>query len=212
MVTLVDSFNCVQKTPHPEIDSMKFYPVVKNWSRKICPHLDNPTLQKVLVSDFNKYTTGRWGKRFRLGAISSRLRELWLEMGCSWQTPKVLSVCESWRLSLASQLQSYIGATRGSEKRMACRNSLIHSTVWDGEHTLFDLNGMALFNGDAPECFVLAALAPGSRELALGELDEVDLPRMTYAREIVGLRLKPLYHMPNKYLPQGADKDGGATP
>ena len=90
--------------------------------------------------------------------------------------------------------------------------SRIHSTVWDGEHTLFDLNGLALFKGGAPECFVLAALAPGSRELALGELDEVDLPWMTYAREIVGLRLKPLYHVPNKDLSQGADKDGGATP
>jgi len=38
------------------------------------------------------------------------------------------------------------------------------------------------------------------------------LPRVDYAREIVGLRLKPLYHVPNKYLSQGADKDGGATP
>ena len=55
--------------------------------------------------------------------------------------------------------------------------------MWDGEHTLFDLNGLALFKGGAPECFALAALAPGSRELALGELDEVGLPRMTYARE-----------------------------
>ena len=68
--------------------------------------------------------------------------------------------------------------------------------MWDGEHTLFDLNGLALFKGGAPECFVLAAFAPGSRELALGELDEVDLPQMDYARKIVGLRIKPLYDVP----------------
>jgi hypothetical protein len=90
--------------------------------------------------------------------------------------------------------------------------SLIHSTVRDGEYTLFDLNGLALFNGGAPECFVLAALTPGSMELELGELLETGLPGVDYARETVGLRLKPLYHVPNKYLSQDADKDGGATP
>lgn len=51
MMTVVEAFDCTQEIQHPEIDSMKFYPVIKNWSRKICPHLDNPTLQKVLVSD-----------------------------------------------------------------------------------------------------------------------------------------------------------------
>ena len=62
MTALVDSFNCGQKRPPPEIESMKFYPADKNWSRKIRAHLENPVLQKVLVSDFNKYTTGRWGR------------------------------------------------------------------------------------------------------------------------------------------------------
>ena len=169
MMTVVEAFDCTQEIQHPETDSIKFYPVIKNWSRKIRRRLDNPALQKVLVSDFNKYTTGRINFNLTLAQLAEPKKE--------------------WRIV----------------------TSLIHSTVWDGEHTLFDLNGLALFKGGAPECFVLAALAPGGRELALGELDEVGLPRVDYAREIVGLRLKPLYHVPNKYLSEGADKRDALT-
>jgi len=212
MVTLVDSFDCVQKTPHPEIDSIKFYPVVKNWSRKICPHLDNPTLQKVLVSDFNKYTTGRWGERFRLGQYPADFESCDWRLSVRGRHPRYFQYVKHGACHWLVNFNLTLAQLVEPKKEWRIVTSLIHSTVWGGEHTLSDLNGMALFNGDAPECFVLAALAPGSRELALGELDEVDLPRMTYAREIVGLRLKPLYHVPNKYLSQGADKDGGATP
>jgi len=212
MVTLVDSFDCVQKTPHPEIDSIKFYPVVKNWSRKICPHLDNPTLQKVLVSDFNKYTTGRWGERFRLGQYPADFESCDWSCSVRGRHPRYFQYVKHGACHWLVNFNLTLAQLVEPKKEWRIVTSLIHSTVWDGEHTLFDLNGLALFKGGAPECFVLAALAPGSRELALGELDEVDLPRMTYAREIVGLRLKPLYHVPNKYLSQGADKDGGATP
>jgi hypothetical protein len=165
-----------------------------------------------LKDDFNKYTTGRWGQRFRRGDYPEDFE------GCDWRWsvrgrhPRYFQYVKHgachWLVNFNLTLAQLVEPKK--EWRMV--TSRIHSTVWDGEHTLFDLNGLALFKGGAPECFVLAALAPGSRELALGELDEVDLPWMTYAREIVGLRLKPLYHVPNKYLSQGADKDGGATP
>jgi hypothetical protein len=69
-----------------------------------------------------------------------------------------------------------------------------------GDNILFDLNGLALFKGGAPECFRLAACEEDSEELAPGELLETGLPFVRYAREIVGLRIKPLYHVPAKDL------------
>ena len=82
--------------------------------------------------------------------------------------------------------------------------SQLHSTVWDGELTLFDLNGLVFFKDDAPECFIYAAFVPGSEELAIGELVKTVLPGgFTYAREIVGLRIKPLYDVPAKDLYAG---------
>ena len=212
MMSVVDISDCAQKIAHHEIESMKFYPVVKNWTRKICQHLENPDLQKVLVSDFNKYTTGRWGERFRLGQYPDQFESCDWRWSVRGKHPRYFQYVKHGACHWLVNFNLTLAQLVEPKKEWRIITSRIHSTVWDGEHTLFDLNGLALFKGGAPECFVLAALAPGSRELALGELDEVDLPWMTYAREIVGLRLKPLYHVPNKYLSQGADKDGGATP
>jgi hypothetical protein len=211
VMTVVD-FDCAQKIACPEIESMKFYPVVQHWSRKIRQHLENPVLQKVLVSDFNKYTVGCWGKRFRRGDYPMDFD------GCDWREfvlgrpPRYFQYVSHgachWLVNFNLALAHF------TEPKKAWRivRSPIHSTVWDGEHTLFDLNGMAFCKGGAPECFRRAACEPDSRELGPRELLEVGLPWVDYAREIVGLRLKPLYHVPNKYLSQGADKDGGATP
>jgi hypothetical protein len=46
---------------------MRYYPVAKNWSRKIKPHLNDPRVQTALVRDFNRFTFGRWGKPFLAG-------------------------------------------------------------------------------------------------------------------------------------------------
>jgi hypothetical protein len=42
---------------------MQFYDAIKNW-RRIKPHLADPEFNRILVEDFNKYTYGRWRKRF----------------------------------------------------------------------------------------------------------------------------------------------------
>ena len=51
----------------PPAIEMRYYPVVRNWSRKIKPHLSDPEVQTVLVRDFNRFTFGRWEKPFVAG-------------------------------------------------------------------------------------------------------------------------------------------------
>jgi hypothetical protein len=196
MMTVVDSFDCVQKTPSPEIESMEFYPVVKAWSRKIRGHLRNPALQEVLVSDFNKYTTGRWGERFRRGQYPAEFESCDWELSVRGRHPRYFQYVKHaachWLVNFNLALAQLV------EPKKAWRivTSNAHSTVWDGELTLFDLNGMALFEGGAPQCFRLAAFEQDGEELALGEFLETGLPQMDYARKIVGLRIKPLYDVP----------------
>jgi hypothetical protein len=67
-----------------------------------------------------------------------------------------------------------------------------HSTVWDGDSTLFDLNGLALIN-DADECFRFTVEAKGLEELALEEFYTPGLPVEDYLVRLTGLRLVPLY-------------------
>jgi hypothetical protein len=195
VTTVVDSFDCAQKIAHPEIESMKFYPVAKDWSKKISPHLDNPVLQRVLAWNFNKYTVGCWGKRFRRGDYPGDFDSSELRFSLRGRPPRYFQYVSHgachWLVNFNLALAHF------TEPKKAWRivRSPIHSTVWDGEHTLFDLNGMAFFEGGAPECFRLAACEEDSKELGPGELLEVGLPWVDYAREIVGLRIKPLYNV-----------------
>ena len=203
MMTVAENFNCTEERPYPEIDSIKFYPVAKNWSSKICHHLDNTYLQKVLVSDFNKYTTGRWGKRFRRGDYPGDFESCDWRWSVRGRHPRYFQYVKHaachWLVNFNLTLAELVEPKK--EWRIVTSNA--HSTVWDGELSLFDLNGMALFDGGAPECFRLAALEEDSEELAIGEFLETGLPGMDYAREIVGLRIKPLYNVPANNLRGG---------
>ena len=49
---------------------MKYYDLKRNW-RKVKPHIDHPSVQKVLVRDFNKFTYGRWRQKFEPGMKSA---------------------------------------------------------------------------------------------------------------------------------------------
>src|SRR4051794_24419880 len=46
---------------------LHYYDLQRNWRRKVKPHLGDRELNAILVRDFNKFTTGRWGKPFRPG-------------------------------------------------------------------------------------------------------------------------------------------------
>ena len=48
------------------VDGMHYYDLQRNWTRKIVPHLDNQTLNAILVRDFNNYYLETLSESFRL--------------------------------------------------------------------------------------------------------------------------------------------------
>jgi hypothetical protein len=46
--------------------TVRYYDVARRWTR-IEPHLQDETLNEILVADFNDYTQGRWGEVFYPG-------------------------------------------------------------------------------------------------------------------------------------------------
>jgi hypothetical protein len=58
---------------------MRYYPIQKNWSRKIKPHLQDLEAQYILRHDFNRYTFGRWHQEFKLGMKPTEFES------CDWR-------------------------------------------------------------------------------------------------------------------------------
>jgi hypothetical protein len=56
---------------------MKYYDLKKNWHR-VKPHLEDKELNDILVSDFNKFTSGRWGRQFTHGDLPCEFES------CDW--------------------------------------------------------------------------------------------------------------------------------
>ncbi len=122
---------------------MKYYPIQKRWS-KIKPHLQNKEVRKLLVRDFNKFTFGRWNKEFKDGMkpFDFESCDWWLDhkgrMPEYWNYVKH-SACHwlvNFNLALAKVVEP--------NKKWRIVSSQDHSTVWDGEETLFDFNFLAL--------------------------------------------------------------------
>jgi hypothetical protein len=145
---------------------MRYYDLQRHWTRRIEPHLSNSKLNAVLVRDFNKYTFGRWGKRFEPGQFPRDFES------CDWSWEHQGREPRFWRYVKHSACHWLVNfnlcMAQLAEQRWPWRivTSEDHSTVWDGSQTLFDMNFLAF--GVAPdECFNLANerhLRPG-REL-----------------------------------------------
>ena len=177
------------------IERIQHYPVVKEWRRKIKPHLNNPELQAILAADFNKYTVGRWGTRFRPGQLPGDFETCDWELAIRGRHPEYFKYVKHgachWLVNFNHHLAKLVEPNR--TWRIITSNE--HSTVWDNNLTLFDMNGLALY-GSAVECFEAAAFGPNSTVLPPDEGVDAGLPRVHYAREIIGLRVKPLYDVP----------------
>lgn len=122
---------------------MEYYPFTQRW-RKIKPHLSNKQVQDVLVSDFNKFTFGRWGEYFKHGMVPFEFES------CDWHCDRKgkrpafwdyvrHSACH-WVVNFNLELAKLVEP----KKQWRIVTSQGHSTVWDGENTLFDMNFCAL--------------------------------------------------------------------
>lgn len=134
--------------------TMRYYDVPGKWTRRIVPHLADKKLNDILVRDFNRYTMGRWGIPFTHGELPCHHET------CLWQPTLppdppfwdyVKHAACHWLVNFALRLATLV------EPKQAWRivTSHRHSTVWDGQKTLFDLNFLAL-GIDASECWQMA--------------------------------------------------------
>jgi hypothetical protein len=145
---------------------MRYYDLKRHWTNRIEPHLADAKLNAVLVRDFNKFTQGRWGKPLTHGRFPRDFESCdwrWEHRGTQprfWRYVKH-SACH-WLVNFNLRLAQLVEP--GRPWRILASDD--HSTVWDGDQTLFDFNFLAL-GIPADECFRLAdgdRLLPG-REL-----------------------------------------------
>jgi hypothetical protein len=158
--------------PEPHSRLLRYYDLQRHWTKRIVPHLANKKLNRVLVRDFNEFTLGNSGERFRPGQFPREFETCdwsWDHRGREprfWMYVK-RNACH-WLVNFNLRLAQLVEPDR--EWRIV--NSLRHSTVWDGDRTLFDFNSLAL-GIDADECFWLANgrhLPPGQElEVVLAE-------------------------------------------
>jgi hypothetical protein len=142
---------------------MLYYDLKKNW-HKVRRYIGHPEVQRLLVHDFNKYTWGRWRKKFKPGMLPTEVES------CDWQFEHKGRRPEFWKYTKHAACHWLVNpALRLAqlvepEREWRIITSQEHSTVWDGRRTLFDFNFQAM--GIKPaECFKLAH----KRELKPGE-------------------------------------------
>lgn len=133
---------------------MKYYPIVKNW-KKIKAVIETKQVQDVLVRDFNKFTYGRWNQEFKHGMVPFEFES------CDWHCERkgrrpefwnyVKHAACHWLCNFNLKVAMLVEPT----KEWQIVTSQKHSTVWDGNDVLFDMNFTAL-QVDPQEAFDIA--------------------------------------------------------
>ena len=146
----------------PQSRTMKYSDLKKNW-RKVRRHLVDEELNDVLVRDFNKFTYGRWRKKFTPGCFPSEFETSDWSLDHRGRRPAFWKYTAShachWLVNFSLRLAMLVEP----ERPWRIVTSSKHSTIWDGANTIFEFNFQA-FGIDATECFNAAIgkeLRPG---------------------------------------------------
>jgi hypothetical protein len=78
---------------------VKYYDFEGNWA-KIESHLSNSKVQKVLVRDFNKFTFGRWGEKFKPGQRPCEFES------CPWRDTAEEKLIEDGRIVIPPEVMA----------------------------------------------------------------------------------------------------------
>ena len=159
--------NLDAETPGRKISqpvAVRYYDVARHWTKRIAPHLQDETLNKILVADFNDYTQRRWGRAFDPGTYPEDIESCDWRMGRRGRSPRYwryvkFGACHSI-VNFCLRLATLVEPSRGWLDLTGGE----HSTVWDGHNILFDFNYLAL-GIPAEECFAKA----NDQELLPGE-------------------------------------------
>jgi hypothetical protein len=151
---------------------LHYYDLKRHWSKKVLPHLHDKTLNDILVKDFNKYTSGRWKKKFILGQLPHEFEtgDWWLDHKGPkprfwWYTKS--EACH-WLVNFNLKLASLVSPNQ----KWQIITSDLHSTVLNGADTLFDFNFLA-FGIPPAECFDLAVQGANAKTLPPGKFRKV---------------------------------------
>jgi hypothetical protein len=142
---------------------MTYYPFVKNW-RKIKKAINDKRVQDALVKDFNKFTYGRWGQKFTYGQLPAEFESCDWRFGRSGRHPKYWSYVKHAACHWLVNFNLEVAKIVEPEKNWRILTGACHSTVWDGEQTLFDMNFSAL-DINPNEAFAMA----NEEELPVGK-------------------------------------------
>jgi len=193
----------------------RYYDLKRNW-RKIEPHLSNELLNDVMVTEFNKYTFGRWGETFKHGEYPRDYESCDWWLGHKGPEPRFWRYVKHgachWLVNFALGLAQLVEPKR----QWRIITSDRHSTVWDGKQTLFEFNFLA-FGISPDECFKLAnkkVLRPGQR-LKTYLVWDVDAPlravnTMEHERGTMGSPKGS--HLPIVARPSGSEGRVSAAP
>jgi hypothetical protein len=128
----------------PLAGQVRYYDLKRRWSRRIVPHLDDPELNHILVREFNKFTMGTWGRPFLPGMLPEDVES------CDWRCdhrpphPKYWAYVKHAACHWIVNFSLRLANLAEPKHQWRILTSQDHSTVWDGELTLFDFNFQAL--------------------------------------------------------------------
>jgi hypothetical protein len=140
---------------------MRYYDVQRHWTKRIMPHLSDPVVQVVLVNEMNAFLkartedTGFDQGKFHSGDVPHD------HESCYWWLDHRGPMPRFWRYVRHSACHwlvtfNLLLAERAAPKQpWRIVTSDRHSTVWNGDDLLFDMNFLAL-GVDPDEAFHLA--------------------------------------------------------
>lgn len=155
--------------------NFRYFPVGRYWSKRIAPHLYDDIVIDTLNTDFNNYLRTA-GQKVTFDAHNGDVPFQF--EGCDWHLFK-RGRPPIWRPYVKHGACHWLANTNllfagfASKRPWRIVTSALHSTVWDGKDTLFDMNMLA-FGVPTSKVYAMCFKRPESAVFPVGELAASD--------------------------------------
>lgn len=163
-------------------NEFRYFDFSRHWTKTLNPIIQLSQAQSILNQDFKKYISVKRANYIRdaiKNGLSADSHKWYFSEGkfpadfdsCDWRDGRLPAwhqyVCHGACHYIANTLL-YVASTAYPNKAWRIITSSLHSTIWDGDKTLFDLNFVTL-RIPVHECVEMAFMQSDSRALEVGE-------------------------------------------
>ena len=128
------------------LSDFRYFDLARHWTKRVEPHLEDPRLNDILLHDFGLYTERWLHEVFKRGQFPRDFEPLekYNHLPPKKREPRFWRYAKWSSCHYMANFNLRLATLVAPDRAWRIITNTLHTTVWDGEQTMFEFNFLAL--------------------------------------------------------------------